>query len=315
MRGISARGSLLLDPTLCPRTGRLAYTNWVGARSIMRLEIGPGSDAPATPVSFNSTRSDGQPCFSPDGRTVAFTSTRLGLPAIWLSRPDGSGLRRLTPPGEDRAWPGDAWYGEHSWSPDGQWIAYARIGRQADIHVISVLGGVPRRFTFDPAEDREPAWSPDGQWIYFVSKRDGGPRVWRKPWVGGAPERVSALEGTRPALSPDGRFLFGRGWPNEEEVWRMPADGGPEEIVLRSVAQSGWCVGPSGLYFFERPSPDGRSGLFRYELDSGRVRRLAVVDDSVSRGLTVSPDEKTVLFARNDRPQADLQMLEGFGSE
>jgi len=242
---------------------------------------------------------------------VAFTSARLGRPAIWLSRPDGSGLRRLTPPGEERTWSGDL-----AWSPDGQWVAYAQIGRQADIHVISALGGGPRRFTFDPAEDREPAWSPDGQWIYFVSKRDGGPRVWRKPWAGGVPERVSSLGATRPALSADGRFVFARGWPNEEEVWRMPAHGGSAEVVLRSLsAHSRWCMGPSGLYFFEPPSPDGRSGLFRYEFDSGRTRRLAVVDDSIGRGLTVSPDETTVLFARSDRPQADLLMLESFGSE
>jgi Tol biopolymer transport system component len=243
---------------------------------------------------------------------VAFTSTRLGAPAIWLSRPDGSGLRRLTPPGEKHTWST-----EHAWSPDGQWLAYAEIGpRQADIYVISALGGVPRRFTFDPAEDREPAWSPDGQWIYFVSKRDGGPRIWRKAWAGGVPERVGSLGGTRPALSPDGRFLFARGWPNEEEVWQMPADGGPEEVVLSSVSSySSWCVGRSGLYFFERPSPDGRSGLFRYELDSGHTRRLAAVDDSIGGGLTVSPDEKTVLFAKLDQREADLLMLEGLGPE
>jgi Tol biopolymer transport system component len=312
VRRIPARGNLLLDPALCPRTGRLAYTSWENVQSIMRLQISPGSDAPATPASFNSTRSDGQPSFSPDGRTVAFTSTRLGRPAIWLSHLDGSGLRQLTPPGVERAW-----HGEHAWSPDGRWIAYATISPgQADIHVISVLGGVPRRFTLDPAEDREPAWSPDGQWIYFVSKRDGGPRVWRKPWAGGVPERVSSVEGTRPALSPDGRFLFAQGWPNEEEVWRMPADGGPEEVVLRSVSSHlRWCVGPSGLYFFEPPSPDGRLRLLRYEFDSGHTRRLVLVDDSVAPGLTVSPDEKTILFARNDPRQADLLMVESFGSE
>jgi Tol biopolymer transport system component/DNA-binding winged helix-turn-helix (wHTH) protein len=310
VRRIPAIGELLLDPALCPRTGRMAYTNWVAVQSIVRLDISPGLDAPASPVSFNSTRSDGEPCFSPDGRTVAFVSTRLGPPAIWLSRPDGSGLRRLTPPREELAW-----CGEPAWSPDGQWIAYAQIGRQADIFVISVLGGVPRRITFDPAEDREPAWSPHGQWVYFVSKRDGGPRVWRKPWAGGTPERVSALEGTQPTLSPDGRVLFARGWPNEDEVWRMPADGGPAEIVLRSVSLSRWWMGPSGLYFFGRPSPGGRIGLFRYELDSGDARRLAVVDDSIGRGLTVSPDETTIFFTKAVRREADLLMLEGSVSE
>lgn len=96
----------------------------------------------------------------------------------------------------------------------------------------------------------------------------------------------------------------------------MPADGGSEAIVLRSVTpHPRWCVGPSGLYFFGPSSPDGRSGLFRYEFDSGSTRRLAVVDDSLGSGLTVSPDEKTVLFAKNDPRQADLLMLESFGSE
>ncbi len=310
VRSISARGELLLDPALSPRTGQLAYTNWEVFQSIMTLGIAPGSGAPPTPVSFNSTRSDQEPTFSPDGRTVAFASTRLGRPALWLSGPDGSGLRRLTPPGEEYGWST-----EPAWSPDGQWIAYAAIGPgQADIHVVSALGGVPRRLTFDPAEERQPAWSPDGRWIYFVSRRDGGPRVWRKPWAGGDPERVSSRGGTHPALSPDGRFLFVRGWPNEGEVWRTPVGGGSAEVVLRSVSAS-WCVGPSGLYFFGPPSPDGRWSLFRYEFDSGATHLLTVVDDSVGMGLTVSPDETTVLFAASERREADLLMLESFGSD
>jgi Tol biopolymer transport system component len=307
VRRIPGRGDLLLDPALCPLTGRLAYASWEGLQSIMRLELDAGPDAMPIPVSFNSTRSDSQPRFSPDGGTVAFSSMRLGRPSVWLSRPDGSGLRRLTLPTDDGTWQGD-----HAWSPDGQWVAYAEIGLHADIYVVSVHGGVPRRFTFDPAEDRGPAWSPDGQWIYFISRRDGGPRVWRKPAAGGAAERVSGVEGTQIALSRDGRHLFGRGWPNEEELWRMPADGGSEEVVLRSVSShSRWCLGRSGLYFFGRPSPDGRTSLFRYDLSSETTRRLAVVNDSIGVGLTVGPEEKTLLYARHDEPQADLLMLEG----
>jgi TolB protein len=267
----------------------------------MRLEIAGGTGGPATPAAFNSTRNDFQPRFSPDGRTVAFASDRLGARAIWLSRPDGSGLRQLVTLGEHPAW-----------SPDGQSIAYTSgldVGSQTDIFVVSMLGGLPRRLTFDPADDRQPAWSADGQWIYFVSSR-AGTHVWRQPSSGGVPERVSRLEGTEPALSLDGRFLFARGWPNEDEIWRMPAAGGAAEVVLRSLdPHATWCVTRTGIYFFGLAPPE-KPALFHRDLEGSRTRPLAVVDGPLSLGLTVNPDETVVLFARSEPVEADLQMLE-----
>ncbi len=303
LRRIPAIGELLLEPAFHPRTGQLAYASWTSSLTIMRLEITGGAGRPATAAAFNSTRNDFQPRFSPDGRTVAFASDRLGARAIWLSRPDGSGLRQLVPLGEHPAW-----------SPDGQSIAYTsgtEVGRQTDVFVISTLGGGPRRLTSDPADDRQPAWSPDGQWIYFVSGRGGGTHVWRQPASGGEAEQVSQAEGTEPALSPDGRFLFARAWPNDDEIWRMPAAGGAAEAVLRSVdPYASWCVTRTGIYFF-RPSPPGeKPELVWYDLAAARIRSLAVVDGPLSLGLTVSPDETVVLFAGNEQVEADLQMLE-----
>jgi len=303
LRRIPAIGELLLEPVFHPRTGQIAYASWTSSLTIMRLEVAGGAGGPATPAALNSTRNDFQPRFSSDGRTVAFASDRLGARAIWLSRPDGSGLRQLVPLGEHPAW-----------SPDGQSIAYtsgAEVGRQTDVFVVSTLGGGPRRLTSDPADDRQPAWSPDGQWIYFVSSRGGGAHVWRQPSSGGVPERVSQLEGTEPALSPDGRFLFARAWPNDHEIWRMPAGGGVAEVLLRSVdPQSGWCVTRTGIYFFRPPPPGDKPELAWYDLAASRVHSLAVVEGPVSRGLTVSPDETVVLFARSEQVEADLQMLE-----
>jgi Tol biopolymer transport system component/DNA-binding winged helix-turn-helix (wHTH) protein len=303
VRRIPAIGDLLLEPTFRPRTGQLAYASWTSSTTILRLEITPGAGTSATPVAFNSTRNDFQPRFSPDGRTVAFASDRLGARAIWLSRPDGSGLRQLVPLGEHPAW-----------SPDGQWMAYTsgtEVGRQTDVFVIPALGGQPRLLTLDPGDDRQPAWSPDGQWIYFVSSRGGGAHVWRQPSSGGVPERVSRVEGTEPALSADGRLLFARAWPKEDEIWRMPAAGGAAEVVLKSVdPYTSWCVTRSGIYFFRSSLPGDRPELLRYDLAAAEIRRLAVVDGALSPGLTVSPDEAVVLFARNEQLEADLQMLE-----
>jgi len=133
--------------------------------------------------------------------------------------------------------------------------------------------------------------------------------VWRQPSSGGVPERVSLLEGTEPALSPDGRFLFARGWPNEDEIWRMPAAGGAAEVVLASV-DSTWCVARTGIHFFRSSRPGEKPELFRYDFATSGTHRLAVVDGPLSLGLTVSPDETVVLFARNEQVEADLQMLE-----
>ncbi|HEY7731192.1 MAG TPA: hypothetical protein VH950_09855 [Gaiellaceae bacterium] len=52
---------------------------------------------------------DGEPAWSPDGRWIAFRSTRHGNAELYVVKPDGSGLRRLT---QSPAW--DGWF---AWSP------------------------------------------------------------------------------------------------------------------------------------------------------------------------------------------------------
>ena len=61
---------------------------------------------------------DGDPLWSPDGRRIAFRSTRDGNPELYVMDSDGSGQRRLTnsPGGESR----------FAWSPDGRKLAFVR---------------------------------------------------------------------------------------------------------------------------------------------------------------------------------------------
>jgi TolB protein len=49
------------------------------------------------------------PCFSPDGRYIAFTSTRDGSTGIFIMRANGEGVQRITPKEFRAASPG--------WSP------------------------------------------------------------------------------------------------------------------------------------------------------------------------------------------------------
>ena len=59
---------------------------------------------------------DSSPAWSPDGRRIAFDSTRDGNFEIYVMNADGSGVTRLTN--------NDAWDWYPDWSPDGRRIAF-----------------------------------------------------------------------------------------------------------------------------------------------------------------------------------------------
>jgi len=120
---------------------------------------------------------DSSPSWSPDGRWIAFSSSRLkdGNPEIFKMRPDGSKVTRLTFTNTPREVSPDD--GFPNWSPDGRSIVFSsnRADSQHDLWVIRADGKNPRRITrtlgFD---DWTAKWSPDGQRIAFWGV---GPRV------------------------------------------------------------------------------------------------------------------------------------------
>ena len=85
--------------------GRLVYMRWVRDENIWRLSL-PGGTAERFIL---STRRDVEPCFSADGKQIAFTSDRTGTNEVWLCDADGSNpmqentLERAGFPGTFRA--------------------------------------------------------------------------------------------------------------------------------------------------------------------------------------------------------------------
>ena len=80
------------------RPPRLVYVRSFDDYNIWRIETSaPGVPSSSPPVvAISSTRLDGSPQFSPDGRRVAFDSIRSGEREIWLADPDGSNAVQLT---------------------------------------------------------------------------------------------------------------------------------------------------------------------------------------------------------------------------
>jgi Tol biopolymer transport system component len=102
------------------------------------------------------------PSWAPDGRTIAFESNRDGEAAVYTIRPDGSGLRRLTPSGALGEQP--------NWSTDGRYLVYTSMRdsvRQLhrmtpDGREVGPLPGTTNGFLA--------AYSPDGHWLLFAAQ-------------------------------------------------------------------------------------------------------------------------------------------------
>lgn len=111
---------------------------------------------------------------SPDGRTVAFTVTRLDQEAddyrsrIWTVPAAGGEPRRFTA--------GDGKDSAPRWSPDGTRVAFVsdRAGGRPQLYVIDAGGGEARRLTDVPQGVSGPLWSPDGAWLLVTLRTGGG---------------------------------------------------------------------------------------------------------------------------------------------
>jgi Tol biopolymer transport system component len=203
---------------------------------------------------------DAQAAFPGRDGLIAFTRAEGSKhDQLYLVRPDGSGLRRIT---HRRHGAGGA-----SWSPDGRRILFGSTPPRGGVQVfVKRLGGGVRQLTRGRDTYAYPAWSPSGKRIVAVRghiARDGfqyesvvtmradGSRK-RSIYAGGR------LSTSYPAWSPDGKSIafvhtdIG-GTGADPSVYVVPAAGGAAREVtdVGSQDQPDW-------------SPDGRLIAYAY---------------------------------------------------
>jgi Tol biopolymer transport system component/DNA-binding winged helix-turn-helix (wHTH) protein len=311
-RLIAFVGDDAMAPAISRR--RLAYVQHRRHRDIWQVAVpGPGGIA-SPPVTLISSRSDHHnPQYSPDGKKVAFSSDRSGSHEIWVSDSDGSNGVRLTSfggPVTDRA----------SWSPDGKKIAFhSRPEGQAEIYVINSEGGRPQRLTYEQADDVAPSWSHDGKWIYFGSNRTGIHQVWKMPSGGGPAVQVTKNGGIVALESPDGKYLYYTKVRGFSSLWKVPVEGGPESEILESLFYVNFAVRPEGIYFIGKNGSSLVSSPLQLLSFTGGVVKTIVPREMLGEAertlvdtFGVSPDGRSILFARWSSEERELVLVENF---
>jgi Tol biopolymer transport system component len=298
------------------RRGSIAWVRDMTTESIWRMPL--SGAAPPAELLVGSAAIDTDAEWSRQGRIV-FRSDRSGSNEIWTARGDGSGQVQAT------RFQGP-FVGDAHWSPDGQQLAFtAHAHGNADIFTISCDNdgpepcGTPKQLTRSPATDANPTWSSDGSSVYFSSNRSGSFEVWKIGVGSGQPVRITPNGGYIARESADGKWLYyskvGRG----NGFWRLPLPSGDagqqEQAVVPTTpfkAAATWALGPHVLYYYpsEEESTDRVPSIHAVDLETLRVRVLATGNKVLGRGLSLSPDGRSLLYTNKDRVSSSIMIAE-----
>ena len=187
-----------------------------GTKELYTMDYDGANPAPLTAnQSLNLS-----PSWSPDLRSLAFTSYMRGYPYLYRLFPfERRPVQVLA------GFPGIN--SSPAWSPDGRFVALtlSKDGN-ADVYVLNVAAGSVRRLTTHPGIDTEPTWSPTGRELAFVSDRSGPAQIYVMDAEGANVRRLTQGGfNTQPRWSPKGDTIVYTSRQGNHDLWAVSPDG------------------------------------------------------------------------------------------
>jgi Tol biopolymer transport system component/C-terminal processing protease CtpA/Prc len=238
--------------------------------------IAPSAGGKAVPITTH-VELDDNPIWSPDGKWIAYVSTRNGNNDIYLAPVEGGQSRRLTwHSGNDT--PSD-------WSPDGKSILLkaTRDDNHNGAYTIDVKTGRTNRLFLDMMTINNPRFSADGRSVIYT--RFGF------PWVRPRYEGSAAAQLWRYDLATNQRFKIRSN--NFQHLWANPAGSKIYTVTVGEKTPSSSYAGKPIPKFVDNPKRT--PNVYAVEMN-GDAKQLTDFVGSPVRFLTVSRNGGKVAF-------------------
>ena len=307
-RRVEGVGNSVTGPAISLSGHRLAYTSSSFHLNLWSVPLAqPGRMAHAPRLLFASKGGAGLPAYSADGKRIAFESEQSGYDEIWTMNSDGSDPQQLTfLRGES---------GTPRWSFNGRFVAFDyRPAERSEIYVTNYSGGQPRLLpTAAGANNTVPSWSRDQKWVYFASSRGNEPtQIWKAHFPDGGAIQLTRDGGNYPTESADGFVYYSKSLTSDE-IWKIPAEGGAETLVLKAPGLDCFCntaVAPTGIYAILQAPEHGRNLSF-YDFASKRMTKVLDLE-KFAINPAVSPDGRSLLYVQLDQHDSTLMLVNHF---
>ena len=246
---------------------KIAYAGGVGAHKELHVMDYDGA-GPTRVTSNNSINLS--PVWSPDTRSLAFTSYMRGYPYLYRMFPfEKRGVQVLA-----------GFLGINTspaFSPDGRSVALtlSRDGNP-EVYVLNLANGAFRRLTTYSGIDTEPSWSPTGREIAFVSERAGGAQIFVMDAEGANVRRVTQSGfNTQPRWSPKGDTIAYTSRQGNFDLWAISPDGSNlRRLTAGPGNNEGASWAPNGRHLVFQSSRAGRYQLFTMLADGSEQQPL-----------------------------------------
>jgi WD40 repeat protein len=242
-----------------------------------------------------------QPCFSPDGKSIAFCSTRAGSWDLYTMDIDGRNVTQITSgPSQDM---------HPSFSPDGSRLVYSSIGGRSgqwEIWVVTLATRERKMVGYGLF----PTWSPEKgvERIAYQRARQRGSRwfsLWTLDLADGEARRITEVAVSSnsaiisPCWSPDGKRLAfstvvdpaqtNKGKPRgQQDIWVIDADGGGRHRLTdgTSACLSPYWAGDRVYFISDR---GGHENVWSVKAEAANVWPIANRNAKDAPGATGGP--------------------------